>query len=171
MFHWIQWQKNCHYTKSAWTCHLLCKRPGCYHSTSKTHVRDRNFKMSSIHASVIYLIPRIRRIHWISILFREKSTITLLWIRNAIKNYQLRLTGEIWSLLLWNTQRKSYPQGRRTDFILVFSKFTSRFVGLMYKGRVNNTRAFSSRLLARTNQLYKFQVGHFYRLYIPVYER
>ena len=22
----------------AWTCHLLCERPGCYHSTSKTHV-------------------------------------------------------------------------------------------------------------------------------------
>ena len=23
------------------TCHFLCKRPGCYHSASKTHVRDR----------------------------------------------------------------------------------------------------------------------------------
>ena len=33
-------------------CHLLCKRPGCYHSTNKTHVRDRIFKLSPIHASV-----------------------------------------------------------------------------------------------------------------------
>ena len=39
--------------------HLLCKRPGCYHSTSETHVRDRIFKLSPIHASVIYQIPRI----------------------------------------------------------------------------------------------------------------
>ena len=32
----------CHYGKSDWTCHLLCKRPGCYHSASKT--ADRNFE-------------------------------------------------------------------------------------------------------------------------------
>ena len=31
----------CHYSKRARTCHLLCKRPGFHHSTSKTHVRDR----------------------------------------------------------------------------------------------------------------------------------
>ena len=47
------------------TCHLLCKRPGCHHSTSKTHVRDRIFKLSPIHASVIYQIHWIPRIHWI----------------------------------------------------------------------------------------------------------
>ena len=35
-----------HYNKRAWTCKLLCKRPGCYHSTSKTHVKDRIFKLS-----------------------------------------------------------------------------------------------------------------------------
>ena len=51
----------CHYNKKAWTCHLLCKRPGCYHSTSKTHVRDRIFKLSPIHTSVIY---QIRWIQW-----------------------------------------------------------------------------------------------------------
>ena len=33
---------------------LLCGRPGC---TSKTHVRDRIFKLSPTHASVIYQIP------------------------------------------------------------------------------------------------------------------
>ena len=31
----------CHYSKRAQTCHLLCKRPGCYHSTRKTRVRGR----------------------------------------------------------------------------------------------------------------------------------
>ena len=33
----------CHYSNRTLTCHLLCKRPGCYHSTSRTHVRDRIF--------------------------------------------------------------------------------------------------------------------------------
>ena len=42
----------CHYSKRAQTCHLLCKRPGCYHSTSKTHLKGRIFKLSPIHASV-----------------------------------------------------------------------------------------------------------------------
>ena len=28
----------CHYSKRAPTCHFLCERPGCYYSTSKTHV-------------------------------------------------------------------------------------------------------------------------------------
>ena len=28
----------CHYSKRARTCHLLCQRPGCYHSASKTYV-------------------------------------------------------------------------------------------------------------------------------------
>ena len=39
--------------------------PGCYHSASKTHVRDRILKLTPIHVSVIYQIPRIRLIHWI----------------------------------------------------------------------------------------------------------
>ena len=32
-------------------------RPGCFHSASKTQVIDRIFKLTSIHASVIYQIP------------------------------------------------------------------------------------------------------------------
>ena len=40
--------------KTVQTCHLLCERPECYHSASKTHVRDSIFKFSPIHASVIY---------------------------------------------------------------------------------------------------------------------
>ena len=54
------------------TCHLLCKRRGCYHSTSKTHVRDRIFKLNLIHASVIYQISWIQ---WIPVPFRENSII------------------------------------------------------------------------------------------------
>ena len=34
----------CHYSKRIRTCHLLCKRPGCYHSVSKKHVIDRIFE-------------------------------------------------------------------------------------------------------------------------------
>ena len=45
------------FIKRAWTCHLLCKSPGCYQSTRKTHVRDRIFKFSQIHASVIIRFP------------------------------------------------------------------------------------------------------------------
>ena len=60
----IQWQKYCHHSKRVPTCHLLCKRSRCYHSTSKTHVRDRNFKLSLIHALVIIEIPWIRWIQW-----------------------------------------------------------------------------------------------------------
>ena len=37
----------CHYSKMAQTCHLLRKKPGCY----------TIFKLSPIHASVIYQIP------------------------------------------------------------------------------------------------------------------
>ena len=37
--------------------HLLCKRLGCFHSASKTHVRDRIFESSPIHASVIFRFP------------------------------------------------------------------------------------------------------------------
>ena len=66
-FHWIAEfsDKNIfHNSKRTRTCHLLCKRPWGYHSTSKTHVKDRIFKLSPIHGSVIYQIPWIRWIHW-----------------------------------------------------------------------------------------------------------
>ena len=43
---------------------LLYKRPICYHSPSKTPVRDRIFKFSPLHASVIYQIPWIHWIQW-----------------------------------------------------------------------------------------------------------
>ena len=48
---WIQWQKIV-FKKIFRTRQLLCKRPGCYHSASKTEVAERIFKLSPIHASV-----------------------------------------------------------------------------------------------------------------------
>ena len=39
--------------------HLVCRSSGCYHSASKTRVRDKVFKLSPIHASMIYPIPSI----------------------------------------------------------------------------------------------------------------
>ena len=75
----------CHYNKRVWTHNLLCQRQGCYHSASKTHVRDRIFKLTPIHASVIYQIPWIRWIHWISIHFRGNSNICK-WAQNEYPN-------------------------------------------------------------------------------------
>ena len=46
--------KKIYVIKRTRTCHLLCKRPACNHSTRKTHIRDRIFKLSPIHISGIY---------------------------------------------------------------------------------------------------------------------
>ena len=62
------------FVKRVRTCHRLCKRPGSYHSTSETHVRDRIFKLNPIHASVIYQFPRIQ---WIADPFRENFIILI----------------------------------------------------------------------------------------------
>ena len=66
--------------KVVWKCNLLCKRPRCYHSTrktdvsaSKTQVREGIFKLTPLHVSVIYQIPWICWIHWISLQFWETS--------------------------------------------------------------------------------------------------
>ena len=49
----------CHYSeKKEFKPPNSCVRDlGCYRSTSKTQVRDRMFKLTPIHASVIYQIP------------------------------------------------------------------------------------------------------------------
>ena len=60
----------CHHSKRVQTCHLLYYRWGCYHSASKTHVRDKIFNLTPIHASVIYQIPWIQ---WISVPLRDNS--------------------------------------------------------------------------------------------------
>ena len=61
------------YSKRVQTCRLLCWIPGCYHSACKTHVRDRIFKSTPIHASVIHQITWNCWIHWIPVPFRENS--------------------------------------------------------------------------------------------------
>ena len=60
----LEWHTKIFVIKWTRTCHVLCKRPGCNHITSKTHVRNTIFNLSPIHASVIYHIPWIRLIHW-----------------------------------------------------------------------------------------------------------
>ena len=55
-FHWtlrIQWLKIM-VIKRIRTCHLLCYRPRCYHSTNMTQVTDMIFNSTLVHASVIY---------------------------------------------------------------------------------------------------------------------
>ena len=58
--------------KRARTCHFLCKRPGCYHRASKTRVREMIFKLSLIHASVIYQITEFNES---SASFRKNSSL------------------------------------------------------------------------------------------------
>ena len=53
--------------------YLMCKRPRCYHSASKTQVAERIFKLTPVHATVIYQILWIRWIPWISYPLREYS--------------------------------------------------------------------------------------------------
>ena len=52
---------------------LSSNKPACCHSANKTHVKDGIFKLSSIHASVIYQILLIRWIQWIPVPFRKNS--------------------------------------------------------------------------------------------------
>ena len=77
-FHWIQqiqWQNICH--QKGWTCHHLCKRPEFYHSTSKTHVRHWIFKLSPIHASMIYQILWIQEFNESFAPFRKNPSLTI----------------------------------------------------------------------------------------------
>ena len=62
------------FSEFSYTKYYILKRlfePATRHN--KRQVAERIFKLSPIHASVIYQIPRIRRIHCICDLFREKS--------------------------------------------------------------------------------------------------
>ena len=71
----------CHYSKRAGTCQLLCKKETrMLPQASKTHVKDRIFKLSPIHSSMIYQFPWIRWIHWIAVLFRKNSIVLYLFI-------------------------------------------------------------------------------------------
>ena len=65
----------CHYSKRAWTFHLLCKRPGCYHG--KTHVGDWILKLNPNHASVIIRFPDFAEFSEISAPFGKNSDVAL----------------------------------------------------------------------------------------------
>ena len=74
-FHWIQQIQGQKYViKKAQTSHLSCKRPGCYQSASKTHVRYRIFKLSPVYASMTYQIPWICWNHQMKVLFHLGKT-------------------------------------------------------------------------------------------------
>ena len=96
-FHWIQWN-ICHYSKRARICHLLCKRLGCYHHASKTHARDRIFKLSPVHSSVIHQIPWIR---WIvsSIVSVRKIAVAIASCEHTFTTkfpWKLRALTRVW---------------------------------------------------------------------------
>ena len=52
---------------------ISCVRDQDAATAPARHVRDRVFKLTLIHASVIYQIPWICRNHWICVPFRENS--------------------------------------------------------------------------------------------------
>ena len=65
----------CRYSKRTRTCQLFCERPECYHSASKTHVRDRIFKLSPIHGSEIFRFSEFVEFSESSALFKKKSIV------------------------------------------------------------------------------------------------
>ena len=69
----LQWQQPIRARPIVALYSLLCKRPGCYHCTRKTHVTDRIFKSSPMHASVIISFPEFTEFSEISAPFRKTS--------------------------------------------------------------------------------------------------
>ena len=76
--------KICHSVKGLEPSHLLCKRPACYHNASTTHVEDRTFKLSPIHASVIISFPEFAEFSESSAPFRKNSNANPLLRENLI---------------------------------------------------------------------------------------
>ena len=82
------------------TSHLLCERPACYHSASTTHVRDRNFKLNPLHASMIITFPEFAEFNESYAPFRKNSTGSY-----KTKTYTIMYILQL-QLKLWNTQIK-----------------------------------------------------------------
>ena len=83
-----------------WTCHLLCTRTRCYHSVSKIRLTEGIFKLTVIHASMIYQIRWTRWIHGISLRFRENCNEgTLCWVTDW--NAVITLKEKWNSFFLW----------------------------------------------------------------------
>ena len=72
------------------TCYLLSNKPWCFHSTRKTQVTEKIFKMNLIHASVISQILWIHWIEWKFVPFRKNSINLLrLMVESPLKNNHL----------------------------------------------------------------------------------
>ena len=106
----------CHW-KDIQTCSPLCKEPWLYHSTSRTQVTKKVFKLSPIYASVI---DQISWIHWIFVPFRE----TLMC-----------LVQFVYILPKWNTNPFSWYNRKINRYIS--SSYCFAEEGLFAKGRVN----------------------------------
>ena len=52
-FRWIHWQQNLFIKRIICTCNvcIVCSWPACYHSITKSRVKDRNLKLTLIHSS------------------------------------------------------------------------------------------------------------------------
>ena len=70
----------------------------------KTHVRDRIFKLTVIHASVIYQMPWI---HWILVPFRE-NTIAMSVLKNYINSVRTRKGEANFKSLIWHNYSAFY---------------------------------------------------------------
>ena len=78
--------------------HLLCKRPGWYHCSSKIYVRDWVFKLSPIYASLIHQIPWF---YWIPAPFRENPTDILFILISCPWN---KSTSQRRGLKIWSSK-------------------------------------------------------------------
>ena len=119
----------CHYSKRARTCHVLCKRPTCHHSSSKTHVKDGIFKLTPIHASVIYQIPWIRWIHWKFCPFRKNSIVNQ--ENHMIKqNVSPKVTPLVFHVCCGTLNSNQYKECECVmEFLLIHINFLTRISG------------------------------------------
>ena len=113
--------------------YFLCKRPACYHSASTTHVRDRIFKLSPIHASVIIIFPEFSKFSesWLSkssmvtrgITHLATSTLPVLVIQNE---FSLLPLGRY--LLVITTLNRYQPRESHGRFFFTTSSRKVAFV-------------------------------------------
>ena len=90
-----------------------CYIPACYHSTSTKHVRDRNFKLNPIYASMIISFPEFAEFSESYAPFRKNSN-------------SLRLTG-------W-TESRYLPEF--SSFVSILSVLKYRSISARSRGEL-----------------------------------
>ena len=135
--------------------HLLCKRPGCYHSTSKIHVRDRIFKSSPIHASVVISFPEFS-----SAPFRKNSTVSLSLLH--LHKFNLRNNG---TQILSLTTHSPFVRKHRKSYVLKENKYSILTTIMILKRCKGN-----SHFCIEHAQQYHFQVRNKPNLNVPTFE-